>query len=253
MQLWVDLEHALARLQLNRFSAVIDPRNPAGGLADARVDGGELAGFRPLGVELSAVTPHDAQAGIERYVRGGDLVVTYADRPAPAMRAQLYWRAGAHQRHGAIAAIELVVSVQTSLLDSFPNLAVRTQLVASEAYRLADAARGSFASIVPPSNDAAADDSPEAPQCYLFRLPGGQYSYTEMVHPADGRQSLWDGWLHGIDYRMQLRHGFFAQRLEKGVILRSRVLGVLLDRENDKTAAAAHWTSFLQEALPLTT
>ena len=252
MQLWVDAEHNLARVQLERFAAVVDPGNPAGGLGEVRVDGRELSAFRPLGVELSADKPRDAQADVERYVRGGDLVVTYADRPAPAMRAQLYWRAGAHDRRGAIAAIELVVSVQTSLLDSFPALAVRTQLVASEAYQLVDS-RGSFAAIVPPGGDLALDDSPELPQCFLFRLPGRQFSYAEMVHPADGRQSLWDGWLHGVDYRMLLRHELFAQRLEKGVILRARVLGVFLDRKDDKTAAAAHWDSFLCEALPLTT
>lgn len=252
MQLWHDVDHAVWRVQLERFAAVVDASNPADGLSDARADGCDLAGFHPLGVELSAPTS-DVPAGADGYVRGGDLVVTYADRPAAEMRAQLYWRAAAHERAGAIAAIELVASVQTSLLDSFPQLAVRTRLVASEAFQLTDAARPSFAAIVPPDDDATLDDSPATPQCYLFRLPGRQYSYAEMVHPAVGRPSLWDGWLHGTDYRMQLRHELFAQPLEKGVILRSRVLGVLLDRRDDKAAAADHWTSFLQEALPLAT
>jgi hypothetical protein len=169
------------------------------------------------------------------------------------MRAQLYWRAGVHERHGAIVAIELLASVQTNLFDSCPKLAVRSQLVASEAYRMADAARGSFVGIVPPGDDFLPDDSPDVPQCYLFRLPGRQYSYAEMVHPADSRHSNWEGWLHGADYRLQLRHELFAERLEKGVILRARVLGVLLDREDDKAAAARHWNAFLHEALPLTT
>jgi len=253
MQLWHEGELLRGRLQLEHFRALVDPLNPAGGLGDARVDDCELPGFHPLGVELPAIKSQEAQAGVERYVRGGDLVVTYADRPAPDMRTQLYWRAGAHQRDGAIAAVELVASVQTSLPDSFPKMAVRSQLVASEVYQLVDTARGSFASIVPPAKDSPPGESPEGPQCYLFRLPGRQLTYAEMVHPADRRQSQWDGWLHGADYRMQLRHELFARPLEKGVILRARVLGVILNREDDKVAAAAHWASFMHEPLPLTT
>jgi hypothetical protein len=73
-----------------------------------------------------------------------------------------------------------------------------------------------------------------------------------MVQPADGRESRWEGWLAGADYRFELRHDLFAQRLEKGVILRARVLGILLDRADDKAAVLAHWNSFLREPLPLT-
>jgi hypothetical protein len=253
MQLWQDVDHRAARLERERFWAVVNPANPADGLRELHVDGCELAAFHPLGVELSAVKPEESAHSVERYVRGGDLVVNYADRPAPGMRTQVYWRAAAHERHGAIAAIELMASVQTSLLDSCPALAVRSQLIASEAYQLVDASRGLFASIVPPGDDSPPDDSTQPPQCYLFRLPGRQYSYAEMVHPPDARQSEWDGWLHGPDYRLQLRHELFSERLEKGVLLRARVLGVLLDRQDDKATAASHWNAFLQEALPLTT
>jgi hypothetical protein len=87
----------------------------------------------------------------------------------------------------------------------------------------------------------------------LFRLPGRQYSYAEMVFPGDQRRSTWEGWLHGTDYRLQLRHELFDPRLEKGVILRAQVLGLVLDRANDKAATAAHWASFLRDELPLTT
>jgi len=118
---------------------------------------------------------------------------------------------------------------------------------------LADAANVKFTGIVPPTADPEPEDSPLAPHCYLFRFPGRQYSYAEMVRPADARQSNWEGWLHDGDYRMELRHELFAERLEKGVILRARVLGVLLDRKDDMAAAIGHWRSFLKEALPLTT
>lgn len=251
-ELWQETEQGKCRLQLARFQGIVDPNNPFAGLREAELDGARLSGFHPFGVELTA-RPRQLTPPVEQYVRGGDLVATYLDRPAPQTRTQLYWRATAHQLAGAIAALELLASVQTDLLDGFPQLTVRSELLASEVYQMVDAGRGSFASIVPPGDDAPGDESPDAPPCYLLRLPGGQLSYVEMVHPADRRQSQWDGWLHGADYRLQLRHELFARPLEKGVILRARVLGVLLDRQGDQAAAAAHWNAFLREALPLTT
>ncbi len=150
-----------------------------------------------------------------------------------------------------MAAIELVASVQTALLDSCPRLTLGSQLLATEAFQLTDAAGGTFTSLVPPQNDPD-PESTGAPFCYLFRFSGRQYSYAEMIHPSDAHASHWDGWLHGTEYRLQLRHELFADRLEKGVILRARVLGVLLDRRDDKAATVRHWRSFLDESLPLT-
>ena len=143
--------------------------------------------------------------------------------------------------------------MQTSLLDSCPQLVVESHLLASEALRLTDAQAAKFTSIVPPSSEADPDALPGAPNCYLFRLPGRQYSYAEMLQPAAAQSSAWDGWLHDTDYRLQLRHNLFSERLEKGVILRARILGVLVDRRDDKQAAARHWNTFLAEDLPLTT
>lgn len=251
-ELWHDVDQRAARVQLDRFSATIDPAKPALGLCEVQIDGRALEAFHPLGVELPAIDPGVAAQSIERYVRSGDLIVTYADQPAPGMRSQVYWRAEAHARHGAIATIALVVSVETRLLDSFPTLSVRSQLVASEAFQLCDAASGSFTSLVPKADVAAPDEAGDLPHCYLFRLPGRAYSYAEMVHPGDQRETHWDGRSHGTDYRLELHHELFARGLEKGVILRARVLGVLLDREDDKAAAIAHWASFLREEPPLT-
>jgi hypothetical protein len=253
MRLWQEVDERTVRLQLERFSTVIDPFNPAGGLQDSAIDGQELVGFHPLAPELPAIPPTDAAGSLECYVRGGDLVSTYSDRPAPHMRSQIYWRASSHERLGSIASIELVASVQTSLLDACPQFAARSQMLAGEAYRLTDSEQGTFVSIVPPSGEADPDSQPDAPHCYLFRLPGRQYSYAEMIYPAEAQASYWDGWLHGTEFRLQLRHELFGDRLEKGVILRARVLGVLLDRRDDKAAAARHWQAFLAEGLPLTT
>lgn len=253
MRLWHDVNLRTTRLQLERCTAVIDPFTPGGGLQEVVIDGRQIAGFQPLAPQLEPIEPPGEAGAVEHYVRGGDLVATYANQPAADMRSQAYWRAASHERAGAIAAIELVLSVQTSLLDSSPRIFTYSRILAGEASRLTKREGGSFVNIVPPAGAADPDDIPEAPQCYLFRLPGRQYSYVEMVHPDDSRNSSWDGWLHGTDYRLELRHELFSETLEKGVILRARVLGILLDRRDDKAAALHHWEAFLTEALPLTT
>lgn len=260
MQRW-HVDQRLARVELDRFSAVVSPLNPAAGLSSARVDGFELPGFQTLEVELpilsqpiamQGVTPNDL-AAVDFYVRGDDLIATYSDQPAPAMRTQVYWRANDPQAAEVAAAIELVVSVQTSRLDSCPRLTTRSECLATEAYRLVDAESATFGSIVPLPDFSELVDEDGLPQCFLFRLPGRQFSYVEMVHPAAAAKSTWEGWLNGLDFRMQLRHQLFFDSLEKGVILRARVLGLLVDRRHDKLLAAQRWLSFLASEVPLTT
>jgi hypothetical protein len=251
MRLWQEANDRTVRLQLERCTAVVDPLNPGAGLQQVTLDGRELPGFQPLAPQLEPVEP-SSENRPEWYVRGGDLVTTYSNRPAANLRSQVYWRASSHERMGAIAAVELLLSVQTSLLDSHPRMFTHSRIVAGEASRLNQREGGTFVNIVPPVGDADPEGIPGAPHCYLFRLPGRQYSYVEMVHPDDTRDSTWDGWLYGTDYRLELRHELFSETLEKGVILRARVLGVILDRRDDKAAALRHWEAFLRKALPLT-
>jgi hypothetical protein len=244
MPVW-QLEGSTARLRLDALAASVDVARPEQGITHVEIGGAPLADTRWLGVELAA----PRSGGCECYVRQDDLIASYADRPQAEMRTQLYWRAAAPRIAETLAAIELLVSVQTSLLDSCPQLTAASQVVASEAYRLVDAAE--FASLLP-SAGASVPEPADAPHCYLFRLPGRQYSYAQMIHPADDHESHWDGWLHGTDYRLRVAHRMFSQRLEKGVILRGRVKGVLIARRDDKRATLAHWQSFLAEEPPLT-
>lgn len=246
---WQEVDERLARVQLERFAATVDLWNPAGGLREVTVDGRAVSDFHPLCVELP-LAANAASSGSEHYVRSGDLVATYANLPAPDMRSQIYWRATAHESRGAIAAISLVASVQTATLDSCPTLSVASRVVVSEALQLAE--RGAFTAILPWIDGGPRED-PDAPHCYLLRLPGRQYSYVEMVHPGVRHTSNWEGWLRGSDYRFELRHELFAGSLEKGVILRGSILGLLVDQRDDQDAVRAHWEAFLRDEVPLTT
>ncbi len=250
-QCW-QIENGTARLKRARLSAVVNPLDPAAGISEIHVDGRPLSSFALLAVELPRVEAQQAALSVEYYVRGGDLVATYADRPEPQMRTQIYWRAATHDLQQAVAAVELVASVQTNLLDSCPKLSTRSRMDASEVFQLTDPERGTFAPLEPRPARAETRGQADLGSCYLFRLADGNFSYVEIVHPAEAQHSNWDATnSHGTS--CELRHRLFAERLEKGVILRARVLGVLLDRAGDQAAAARHYASFLSAALPLTT
>ena len=87
----------------------------------------------------------------------------------------------------------------------------------------------------------------------MIRLENAGLSYAQMIHPRDARETTLRSASETGPQTVELRHQLFAQRLEKGVILRATALGVLLDRANDCAAAALHYAAFLAEQLPLTT
>jgi hypothetical protein len=241
------LDARTASLRLARLSAVVRPLEPALGLCELRIDGRPIsAACSPLGVELNDGAQRPSPAVVDEYVRGGDLVATYADCPARELRSQIYWRASSHRTEGAIAAIELVISVQTSLLDSSPRLATRSTLNADEAYCVSSA-------------DNASQIEGGMSSCYLYRLAATPFSYAEMVHPAQSRESTVEVPANAgasddaASTRLELRQQLFPERLEKGVILRARILGLFLDRQGDSEAAARHYAAFLAAEPPLTT
>jgi hypothetical protein len=153
-------------------------------------------------------------------------------------------------KYGVLAALELIVSVQTSLLESMPALTVNSDTAVTELLRLTDVNRSRFETIEAQSSSRFDADGSPAPGCYLFRLPLGEFSYAEMVHPADFRGST----LTPADHSRRVRtgHALFRQFLEKGVILRARVRGVLVTRTRDAETVALCYRVFAGGEPPLT-
>lgn len=250
--LW-HVDASIAQLKLSRLSALVDLRQPHRGLHDVKVDGAWLRDAEMLGITL---VPHGAASTppADCYVRVSDLVASYSDLPQAEMRTEAYWRSDANPAEPAVGLVELMISVQTNLLDSRPQLATRSQLYADEVLELVDAARGEFVSVpqlpLGQQHRLAAD----RPRCLLLRLAGADLSYAEMVHPADPGHSeirrIADE--KTVPGHYELRHHLFAAGLEKGVILRARVLGVLLRRAGDQAAVRQHFQAFAATAPPLT-
>jgi hypothetical protein len=178
------------------------------------------------------------------------LVSTYMQDERRQIRGQVYWR-GFEWGGSRAPAIELIVSVQTSLLDSDPTLHVRSQVAADELWNINgfdppsarnDTLRG--------SDSFVANYAGRGPACWLFRLTGEDSTYVEMVHPSDHVSSRFQELGRGeVEHSTRL----FRGPLEKGVILRSRLRGVLLPRSNDVAAAAACYREFITSEPPLTT
>jgi hypothetical protein len=145
---------------------------------------------------LPAITP---TASIETYVRGTDLVTTHPATNARPTRIQLYWRRWHGLPASVAAAVELIASVQTHLLDSDPSLVIESR--------------------VPQANKALQTEG-------VTEIQAGSSQLLILTHPHDATEVE----LQTSDASAAVQHILFRRRLEKGVILRGRLLFVWSDQ-----------------------
>ena len=257
-----------ATLRTECLTATVDPDDPAAGLRVDSLCGQMVAGAALFGVQLAPSVPATA-APVDCFARGNDFVATYAETADRPFRAQIYWRLIDNETDGGhraepIAALELIISVQTSRLDSDTSLAVCTTFAGVESWRMLDATDDRLTADNDPSpNDVSrhniSDGDPvvpefhgsDSPGCCLLRPVGSGPSYLEMVHPADFRQTTFE-WTTDSPPVVRLAHRLFAERLEKGVILRSRIRGLFVPRSHDTETARTEYRRFAASEPPLT-
>jgi hypothetical protein len=246
-----DLRDRFARCALDRWSATIDLLKPECGLTNVETGSHRLSGGQWLGLGWPAAQGDPKGELVECYHRGSDLVVAYRQSPAWPVRVDAMWRAAPRAEAAAVlAVVDLIVSVRTELLESWPELTVRSSIPSREILRLVSADSAQFA---PVPNIAAVPfvvNSDTGPCCLLFRLPDAGLSYGEMVHPADFQRSNLKR-LAGHTATIEVRHRLFAERLEKGVILRARVRGVWVDGVDDIRQVAGCYSAFAAAEPPL--
>lgn len=234
--------------------ASIDLAKPADGLRVAVP--GLASGLAVLRLALPPLYADDAARRLDSFVRGPDLVATYADTPRRDFRTQVYWRHLPDLAADAALAVELIVSLQTELLDAQPELCVESTLssaVVAELtdVQLEDAAPPRIRPIETPPGSRRTLRSPAHSGALLTQL-GDDWSYLEAVHPLDFQETVVSRSSEPSRPGVEWRHRLLAHRLEKGVILRSRILGVLLRRRNDLSSARRCYSWFAGSALPLT-
>ena len=242
-----NLEDRWAKLRLGKLAATVDLLEPAPGCTSC----GSTAPWhaaRLLEVGIGAATATQLDA----YVRERDLVVTYEQTDARPFRATSLFAGGLVRGHGALAAIELVLSVQTSLWDSDPGLTVGSIVPGGECLRLVKveeqlverlspvAGQGQSGGTSGPCRSRRWSSRSMAPAASCFAHAQTDVTYIEMVHPVDFSCSLLNAMPHGLEKHLEIRHRLFVQRLEKGVILRARVRSAFVPRHDDVAAAAPH-------------
>ena len=179
----------------------VDLAAPDAGLQITTGDGVD----RLLGIDLRAA----AAAPVDHWARGGDLIAIYEPDDQRHLRATAMWRV----RPAAVATWELVISAQTALLHADAALAVVSDVAGGDVHW-------------------AGADSRWMPLVESRPLPAGALAVlvrraataaVVAVHPQDPRRIA----VAHAAGRVRIECGIFPAAIEKGVILRSRVLAAV--------------------------
>jgi hypothetical protein len=190
---------------------------------------------------------------VDHYVRGTDLVASYAD-VARTMVAECYWRVLSDD--SPVVGLEWIISVQTSLLDCQPRVETRTTLPPGELLVSRDPQVSGFQvqsataeMRAAPAATPAAAATGGAALARLVRPVGADYSFLELFFPGD--QGSWELQRTAEAEPSWLVH-WQVDALEKGVIRRCRARACWGPRQDDEQWASRCWRSLLDSPLPLT-
>lgn len=246
MDCW-DFKRPRAGLRLGPLEATVDIEYPRRGLQQPALTGQELAGLEALCVALPGEPPEGPEVIVDAYTRGRDLVVTYAQTPRRTVRPQLYWR-GTHlaTEAGEAVGVELIFSMQTSLLESCPQASIVNRLPAGTTRRLTSVESGDFAAM----EQSGAAEAGET-GLFLFEPTGAEWGFALLIEPND----LVSASLGGPSERSTLSLQLFPESLEKGVIRRARLAGLWMPpgTQDFSQLAVECYTQFTREPLPLST
>jgi len=185
----------------------------------------------------------------ERYVRGADYVATYAATRENPIVPHFYWRAKYHAALQAVQ-IEMVMSVQTDLLDSQPEASINSLAMESRLFWTESLLERRFEELKGSEPTRQIERGSSGEHLFVFRSERLGLSYAQLVHPTDFVAAH----VHSKDGKPWLVEStLFTDRLEKGVIRRGRICGWFLPAENDLEVAVELARQFVEEPLPLTT
>jgi hypothetical protein len=164
----------------------------------------------------------------DHWVRGDDVTAVYETADARRLRTTAMWRL--HPSDGATRAWELIASAQTSLLQSDALLAVVSEIDATDVL-WGTCTDGAMRWHAGESSDAT---------CVLMQVGGaagsGDTSVLVAAHPGDARRLT----VRRDGKRVVVECWLFSNELEKGVLLRSRVLAAV-----GPSANATRWAGDL--------
>jgi hypothetical protein len=180
----------------------------AAGTGLAVVPAGAVAADHLLGIDLDA-----ASGCVDAWCRGGDVTAVFETLDGGRLRVTAMWRAAPPWLdHPADAwCRELVLSAQTPALETVPRIAV-----------VADIAAASVEPVVCHAGNLEQPPPGVEPHGFLVTAPGDR-AVLFLVHPLDasGATAAVSGGRARIAARL------FPAAVEKGVLLRSRVIAAI--------------------------
>jgi hypothetical protein len=237
-----------ARLRTPSLSAKVNLRHPEQGLVDVEWLQEPLVDAQLLQVPMSGAEL--SRQLTDSYVRGLDLVTSYAADAGQSVTTQIYWRYFAHADLQA-AGIEVIVSVRTESAEADSCLALGSKLPCRELLQAVTPEARRFESCggLPGMAGQSIGRDRDGVGLFLRRL-NDNASYVEMVHPADflAVEFVSRG---GPTPCVRSRFRLLEERVEKGVIRRVRGRGLLCPRQDDEAVAREGYRRWLASAWPL--
>ena len=211
------LDGSKAFLQTPQLSCQLDLASPSTGLTALRVKLNAKQAVSPLDAALMQLTlPSKKTPPTDAYIRGNDLVATYAESADRCCRTQIYWR---FANEADYFGVQLIVSVQTSRLDAAPGLTVTSRL---------------------PGPAQLVEEG-----TVVVPLPESDVCYAELIDGSNVESTIVRG--------TRITNKLFPGSLEKGVIRRARILGSFLPASSSEQTARALHERLVRSAPPLTT
>jgi hypothetical protein len=192
-----------------------------------------------LGVDLRT-----ACGPSEHWLRGLDLIAVYEPADPRRLRATAMWRLLPAAAAPPDIAWELTLSAQTSLVQSDAVLSAVSDVACLDLR--SRAATGRWATV--PADGQPTEDA----TCLLVRRPAATTAppttLLVAVHPADARRIA----VRRRDGRVEIACWLFSTAIEKGVLMRGRVMAAVGPTHGDETWADRAVTMFASSPPPLT-
>jgi len=217
--LWT-LDNTTGQLQFDTSRLSLELTQPSHGLSTWIADS-TLENLQVL--QVHGISEGETELSPAPYVRGADLIASYDGAAHTHLSTQMYWRA---MRQQNAFGVELIVSVQTSLLDYRQPFFIRsTGLENTKTLEYKQAGK-------------------QIHNAAISSIARENTHYLEIVHPTDFCSSKIE--CNSTEWQI------IDQRLEKGVIRRARIQAWWIHGEDALSTANALCETFSNSEPPLT-
>lgn len=239
-----------ARLRWNLLTCVLSPGRPDDGVEDIRHADQSWKALRPLQVGVHGPNAEVSPRLDELLARQNELMASYRIGEDVDLAATIHWKAVPVQHDRVLMpAIDLTVLLTTTLLECPASLTITGRIPANETWTLAGPETDRFEQVADRAT-AIVRAEPGRAGLFLFRVPGLNVSYAEMIAPGDFREA--EVTLLDEPGRVcEVRYPLFGDRLEKGVIRCCRIRAMLLPQERDQMLAAGVFREWIENEPPL--